>query len=351
VRKHSRSLAVLTAAAVLLVPAAASAAGKTVTAGPHKKVKSSPGDANAFFPKTIKVAKGATVTFRLNGFHTVNLGKARPLFVPDATKPMTGYNDAAGKPFWFNGQPRLILNPSLVAPSGDGKVNKAGANNDDSGIQQNPTPYRVKFTRTGSYTIVCDVHPGMKGKVTVVKKGRKVPSAKADLARADAQLAKAVATLKKNDKFAGPADGSVRAGNDTRDTAIFKFFPANVNAKVGQPVKWQLSGVTEEIHNVVLGPEPYVKTTADAFVVPDTSSTPPALVANPLVFFPSDPPPAFPPYSTALHGNGFFNAGVMDLDPNTPSGNATQVTFSQPGTYTYWCSIHFPMKGTVTVTQ
>jgi plastocyanin len=42
--------------------------------------------------------------------------------------------------------------------------------------------------------------------------------------------------------------------------------------------------------------------------------------------------------------------GPADFDESLPSGASASVTFDEPGTYEYACSIHPSMTGTVTVT-
>lgn len=354
-RIHPRTIAVAAAAALILAPAGAQAAGKTVSAGPPERPKGAPeaADVNAYFPAKVKVAKGGTVKFAFNGFHDVYFGrKPVGLVKADPGKPISGVNDAAGNPFWFNGQPRLALNPVLMSPTGDGRVD--GKSVDGSGLPLSdgpPKPYKAKFTKTGTFTYLCNVHPGMKGKVTVVNKRKRIPSARADRAAATRQLAKAVKRLKKLDAYAGPGGANVRVGNDTRELALLKFFPGNVSAAVGEPVKFQFPGTSAEIHNVAVTPDAYGEEQSKNLIAPDMSSTPPALVLNPIVFYPSDPPTAFPAHSPTLHGNGFINTGVLDTEPATPFPNQAQITFSAPGTYTYYCLIHAPdMRGTVTVT-
>jgi plastocyanin len=354
-RSIHRPLIGLATLAVALTPAAAAqAAGKTVSAGPHKQVKNAPeaGDVNAYFPAKIKVAKGGTVTFKINGFHDVYFGKAPGLVAPDPAHPID-QKDAAGNAFWFNGQPRLTVNGSLFAKLGDGKVDGTKSV-DASGLPPDegaPPPFKVKFTKVGTYTYYCDVHPGMKGQVTVINKGKKVPSPKADLLRADVQLAKAIKTLKENDVAVTPGGSSVLVGNDTKDTALFKFF-GSPKVKVGEPVTFSMPGTSAETHNVALGPEAYLKAQSDGTFAPDASTTPPAFVLNPLVFLPSDSPSAFPAYSSTLHGNGFLNTGALDTDAATPNPAKATIAFSAPGTYTFYCLIHYPdMKGTVEVTQ
>ncbi len=51
-----------------------------------------------------------------------------------------------------------------------------------------------------------------------------------------------------------------------------------------------------------------------------------------------------------MHGNGFWNSGLLDSDDATPNPQSTQVAFGAAGTFAYICIIHPFMKGEVTVT-
>jgi hypothetical protein len=66
--------------------------------------------------------------------------------------------------------------------------------------------------------------------------------------------------------------------------------------------------------------------------------------------YPSEPPGSPPAgLSPALHGNGFWNTGLMDALSSSPIPGSGAVTFTEPGTYPYVCLIHTFMKGTITV--
>ena len=130
-------------AAALSLPAAAAAATKVVYAGtpPATKAlvgkllgkgakalgKDAPG-VNAFLNQTVTINQGDSVkwTGLAKNFHTVDLpakgGSDLPLIVPGST--VTGVNDVAGSPFWFDGVvPNLGFNTQLLAPSGGSTYN------------------------------------------------------------------------------------------------------------------------------------------------------------------------------------------------------------------------------------
>jgi plastocyanin len=292
------------------------------------------------------------VKWKINGFHTVTIparGKKPPPFIsPDLTTQVSGVNDAAGAPFWFNGQPRLVLDKQGAPPVGGKSYN--GKKLVSSGVSLGaPKPYTIKFTKKGSYSYYCTVHPGMKGTVKVVGRGKAIPSNKANAKASKKEYAKVVKQLKKDGKFAGPPGNAVRAGNDTIPSTILAFFPATKSVPVGTTVTFSMSPKTTELHTISFGPPDYLKSVADAFVQPDPAnpSGPPS-VFNPQIAYPSDPPP-LPAYDGTSHGNGFLSTGGLDRDPATPSPGDAQITFNKAGTYNYICLIHPEMKGSIVV--
>jgi plastocyanin len=209
----------------------------------------------------------------------------------------------------------------------------------------------VKFTKKGSYSYYCTIHPGQKGTVKVVGKGKAIPSNKANAKAAKKEYAKVVKQLKKDGKFAGPAGNEVRAGNDTLKSTILAFFPTKKSVPVGTTVTFAMSPTTTEAHTITFGPADYLKSQADAFI--GATSTPGGLpVVSSQAAYPSDPPPGAPADGTN-HGNGFVNLGIIDGDPATPvqlAPSSAKVTFSKAGTYSYICLIHPDMHGEIDVT-
>jgi plastocyanin len=345
-------------AATTLVPAAlAQGATRTVVAGPPGKVAGTPpdGDSNAFFRKTVTVHVGDKVKWKINGFHTVTVpakGNKPPAFIsPDPTgTKVSGVNDAAGTPFWFNGQTRLVLDALGAFPvkgkSYNGK--KLASSGAPLGNGAAP-PYTLKFTKKGRYAYYCTIHVGMKGTVKVVAKGKAIPSVRANKKAAKKEYAKVATRQIADAKFAGPAGNAVRAGNDTVTSTIFRFFPATKSVPVGTTVSFSMSSKTTEIHTISFGPPDYLQAAADAFVAPDPANpSGPPTVFNAQIAFPSDVP-TLPAYDGTSHGNGFLSIGIIDQDAATPSPPSSQVTFSKAGTYNYICLIHPFMKGQIVV--
>src|SRR5690242_7762073 len=108
-----RSVVLSTAVMLLASPAAAHAATKTVDMGvpvkQQKAFQSHGTDVNDFFPHGITVHAGDSVRFVPTGFHNVDIparGK-KPQALLVTGSAVAGSLDAAGAPFWFNGQPSI----------------------------------------------------------------------------------------------------------------------------------------------------------------------------------------------------------------------------------------------------
>src|SRR5882724_7402703 len=183
-------------AALALTAGSAMALTAPVSAGPPKPTRIAHLDMNGFFPSTTRVHVGDSISFAINGFHTVTFlsgATAPPLIIPDETLPIAGKLDAGGTAFWFNGQPSQVINPAVQLPAGGSEYSGEGTVN--SGLpnpEGPPAPFVVKFTKAGTFTSDCLVHPGMKGTVKVLTGKGPVPNARLDKARAKAQEARAI---------------------------------------------------------------------------------------------------------------------------------------------------------------
>jgi plastocyanin len=348
----------LAVAASLALPGAAGAATKTVQVGPYGERQAAFqkvfGDANAYFRKTVTIHKGDKVRWSINGFHSVTFVPAdeQPpaLIVPDPSTPVSGVNDAAGSPFWFNGQPTLRPNPLAVAPQGGKTFSPNSLRNSGLPLGEGPPPpYTLRFKRKGTFRYLCVVHPGMTGKVKVVGADRSIPSAGDDRRAARRQQKAALQQVQRLTTGLGTEDleKTIQAGNDRRSGAtVFRFFPANPSYKVGDTVTLRMPAVSSEAHTFTFGPTNGKDAYNDQLAAGLLGE-----VFDPRGAYPSEPPPAgVPSITTAQHGNGFFNSGVLDQDSASPQPASTKVTFGAPGTYQLICLIHPFMTNTVTVT-
>ncbi|MEN3285358.1 MAG: hypothetical protein V7607_6498 [Solirubrobacteraceae bacterium] len=352
---HRTKAAFAAVIAVLVVPASASAATRSVDMGTPPSASKSLGkfgaDANAFFPSTTTIHVGDSVRFLPVGFHNLDLpkkgGAATALFAAHGTD--AGLNDAAGAPFWFNGQPNLQFNFPALAPAGFGKTfTYTGAKGVQSGlpVAPKPKPVTVKFAKSGSYTYFCDIHAGMKATIRVKAKSKSIPSAKAHAKLIKDQVSRAAATAQKLSKVTPPANTVDLGVAGKGGVEIFAMVPAATTVPVGTTVNFRMTSGTREVHTATFGPgniedpNSFIGKIAASFegTAIDQSG-----------LYPSEPPGTLGSLNPALHGNGFWNSGALDGTSTTPLPPTSQVRFTAPGTYTYYCLIHPFMKGTVTV--
>jgi plastocyanin len=339
-------------------PAVAGAAQKDVSLGPpksaEKALNATNGDVNDFFPHEVTIHVGDKVRFVPNNFHTVDLPGHRSRKLPVITplaQTITGVVDAAGAPFWFNGQPQVGFNRLLLTSAFGKSRSYTGAKAVLSGLpfQNNPKPLTVKFTKPGTYRYFCDVHPGMQGIVKVVSASAKVPTAAQDKRTLKQQEASTLKTAKALAKTAPPGNNTVDVGAQGKgNVSLFAFLPSTLTVPHGTTVTFRMNAKSE-IHTATIGPgnplsEPqsYLGQVAAGFAQP---------VIDPRGAFPSEPPGSLGALTPTFHGNGFWNSGALDLDSTTrtvPPSNA--VTFAAPGTYQVFCMIHPFMHATVTVT-
>ncbi|MEA2202012.1 MAG: hypothetical protein QOI89_2608 [Solirubrobacteraceae bacterium] len=353
-----RIIGVLAAASLAMVvglPAAGSAARglvAPVSAGPPQPLPVKHLDLNGFFPGTTQIHVGDSVRFSINGFHTVTFlaaGQKLPApIIPGAGTLVSGQLDAAGAPFWFNGQPKQIINPTAALPSGSRRYNGSGFLNSGLPVPSlPPAPFVVKFTKAGKFSFNCIVHPGMRGTVRVLPKRKHVPSAARDRLAAAEQAESAVAAATALAKVKPPT-ATVFAGNDSGAVTWLRFFPENLKVKVGTPVEFKLVS-RREIHTVTIGPAAYTTAIESSFTTPELNlNGPPTLVVNPRGAYPSDPPP-LPAFNGANHGNGFEGTGILAGGGPLPS--SARITFTKPGVYRYECVVHSEMDGKITVTK
>jgi plastocyanin len=346
----------------LAVPMAANAATKQVYMGTPPSVQKTFNqtygiDVNDFFPHGITIHVGDSIQFAPVGFHTLNLpakgGQGLPLFLPNGQK-VGGANDAAANPFWFNGLDQLGFNPALGDPSKAlwGKtMTYNGKSRVDSGLPlgQKLKPVTVKFTKKGTFTYLCDVHPGMKGQVHVVAKTATAPSAKSDAKVVAKMIARDLAAGKPLAKKTIPA-GVVDVGEaGPFGIEYFGFVPGKLTVKAGTTVKFQMTSGSFETHTATAGPG-NAETEPDSYLGKLAKSLE-APVPDPAGLYPSDAPGTPASLTPQLHGNAFWNSGALDNIAGTPPPANNSVRFDAPGTYEFYCLIHPFMHGTVTVTS
>lgn len=321
-------------------------------------------DVNDFFPHGVTIHVGDKVKFIPAGFHTVDIPghgqRSLPFVLANGPKP-SGVNDQAGQPFWFNGQVNEFgFNPALLAAHTTATYN--GKKRADSGVNAGPgqpSPFTVKFTKKGTFTYYCDVHPGMKGVVHVVAKTAKAPTVKADAKAVAKQVKQDIATAIRIGKTEPPTSTVLVGASGKGNVERYQFFGPKAPIAVGTTIKFQIGKGALDTHTVTTDtgasttpppapggsdqiPDSYLAGLSATFQSPGPF--------NPIATYPSEQPGGTPAsLSPALHGNGFWNAGVMDNDKTSPLPSNQSVRFDTPGTYTFYCLIHPFMHVTIQV--
>jgi plastocyanin len=360
------------AAAVLLVGAVRAMAGPaeaTTAAAPAKArtwvvwadaptnppadLKASVPFLDQFLPKRLQIHVGDKVTFKSKNFHTATfLGSTprsqMPLLMPDPTSHYSGIVDATGAPFWFNGgPPKFIYNPQAFQPVGSRVVADASVHSSGNFVFIPKHQYTFRFTKTGTYRVVCLVHPGMKGTIVVRPRAAKIPTPTQVAQAVLKQLNQSWKTARSLQSQRPSEPNTVFAGVGSA-TALMAFQPRRLTVPVGTTVTWVENSPTE-LHNIAFGPVDYVERlikTLDQFpVAPGAPNQ-----VNPFVVLGSEPPGPYI-YTGTNHGNGFLATPGIDREPNSPPPDRFSVTFTKAGTYHYICMIHGKdMSGDIIVT-
>jgi plastocyanin len=358
---RTRHAAWAAAAGLLLaLPGVAEAKTKTVAAGvpPGKvarQIQQAFTDVNDYFPHRTTINVGDRIRFLPVGFHNVDIpargGDPLPLVSPTGQQ-VSGSNDAAGQPFWFNGQDQLGFTPALGRMAWGKRVSYNGRARRNSGLPlgENLKPYTVTFKRKGTVRIYCNIHAGMNGVISVKAKGAKVPSKKADARAVKRQLASSLKVAKQLPKTKPPSgviDVGV-AGPDGEE--FFGMVPNAVTVPTGTTLRFRMSPRSYDVHTATTGPgNPETDEQGTTYLGQLARSIQQDPVFDPRAAYPSEQPPTTGTLTPLLHGNGFWNTGVMDTATASPLPESNAVTFGAPGKYDFYCLIHPFMKATVTV--
>jgi len=292
-----------------------------------------------YFPKTLSVRPGDTVTFdnrSSNDVHTVSFGvkpdrsdqpavilksgsenpavfgpcflttAVKPAMTSPCPKPAAGTPEFDGKGFWNSG----VLLPTAIPP-------EAGAKTVAVKLAAAITP--------GPYTVYCLLHPFMESTLQVVGSDaeRQTPAQVAAVADSELGKAKTVAAGLAPPAQAPVADGAtVVASWGDKLTGINRFSPETVAIKAGQKVTW-------------VGKSTWL---------PHTVSFQPPFAG------PSEPGAMLPAgaKSGSKFAGGVAHSGIFGPTPPFPTPSFS-LTFTKAGKYSYACLLHPGMAGTVEV--
>jgi len=353
-----RTAGAIAIGALLALPAVSEAATKTVNMGippaSAKAFQPTGSDVNDFFPHGVTIHKGDKIKFLPVGFHSVDIpprgGDMVPLISPTGQK-VAGENDAANQPFWFNGQDLVGFTPSLFPPGNFGKkVSYNGSKRVASGLPlaEDLKPVTVTFKKTGKITYFCNVHAGMKGVVSVKSKGATVPSAKADKKALKRQVATALKTAKRLPNTTAPANTINVGAAGKHGEELFAFVPDALTVPIGTTVTFRMHPASYDIHTATTGPG-NPETEPDSYLGQLAKKFADEPVPPGQAVYRSEPPASLATLTPALHGNGFWNSGLMDTTATSPLAARDSVKFGAAGTYDFYCMVHPFMHARVTV--
>ena len=197
---------------------------------------------------------------------------------------------------------------------------------------------------SGNYTLLCSIHPGMTLKVTSSKKGADVPTAKPGrAARRQAGQGRARSARQEARRASrAPRATRSRPAATTRASPAIAFYPA---ARPCRPA----SRHVHDAQALDRDPQRRVRPRGLPRRARARRSWPGLRAVRDL---PSEPPGhADRPSTAPTTATASINTGVMDADAASPLPASAQITFTKPGTYRYFCTVHGnDMAGELTVT-
>ncbi len=281
----------------------------------------------AFAPQSLQIHRGDTVNWINTSFHNIRFGnEPLPLVVvPEG-----------------DGEPIPQMNPAVAFPTiPNGSVYAGGDAN--SGLPMpgvSPVFSLTLDLEVGTYSYLCDVHPGMAGVITVVADDVAIPTpVEVSLQAANELGATIGAAINANLEIEAQAftDESFQSGQITLGSAntgratINQMFPFVTVIQAGESVTWTNPEGSVEPHLVGWPP------VRGQDVAPiEVEGQPPILAVGPSLA------PMTPSESVIAPGQQ-FNSGMI------LPGQTYSLTFSEPGIYPFTCNIHPGMNGTVIV--
>lgn len=300
-----------------------------------------------FFPGEVTVRPGDEIVFKraeTGEVHTVTLGT-------EAT-PHTGTPGSLFFSGGFGGKP--IPGSSMPCFLEEGTPRREGCSSEE----QEPVPFDgtqswhnsggllgdEEYTLTlgddiepGTYEFFCLIHADeMRGTINVVSAGEPADDPAEIEAEGQEQLDERINAFRPNvESPPSRPDGTVTAAifsSDNLGASVpnwgLVFLPEEVDIRVGETVTWEVRGDHTISFNAPESARPfYVRASDNSIVENDLAAT------------------------RTVHVNGWDGSGL--LNSGLLSGFAPparfKVTFTQPGTYTYFCLVHFGMEGKVKV--
>jgi plastocyanin len=271
--------------------------------------------ANGFFPETIDVAVGDTVTWTFEGFHNV-----------------TFLSGGAAPPFALREGDKTYWNPQTLFPVGDHGYDGTGYHTSGVPGPDGRLSYTLVFTKAGRYPYGCTIHAGMGGMVIVTDRATGTPAAALERGRVEqaATVAAGRARLagleveRSGTTFVVPL-----VGNSQQRYSVLRFTREPLVVPRGSTVTWAMRD-TFEVHTVTFTSGEKLP----QFAVPEPQSNgPPKVLLNPRALTPTN--------ATQYDGTGYVNSGLL-FPPDNPGKlpSSFSLTFTTPGRFEYWCLVH-----------
>jgi plastocyanin len=289
----------------------------------------------AFLPNELWIHAGDAVrwSFDANELHTVTFlqpGQVRPALYGPVFGVFVGCPGATPDGSSFDGSACVSASPSTIGQS-----------------------YSVTFPKPGNFKLVCLVHPDMTGTVHVLNASAPLPhnqsfyDSEANHERAvvigDASgLAGPANSAQEGDSTAG-IGAILSTGGGSQTASLQRFLQSVIIARVGDTVEWTNRDPSIN-HTVTFGTEPSDPRPPFNVLPPDPDGARHAVISSPSDSVNSGllaPPPQ-------------DRIGLPQSPVFPPAGPGTtrfRVTFTAPGVFNYFCSLHddLGMKGVVIV--
>lgn len=279
-------------------------------------------DVLSFFPQSLLVHRGDTVTWEIAGFHNVRFG-SEPLQQVMMQE--------------VNGQTLPVFNSEIVTPTiQSGATYSGGDANAGMPMPGQPPVFSLVIDlEPGTYPYLCDIHPGMAGTLTVVEDGAEIPSpAEAEVQKMTEFLstvgAATAASIETEAATLQNAEIQVGSANTGRVT-VNQYFPFFTTITAGESVTWTNPEGSIEPHTISWPP-----VRGQDFTPVEVEGGAPLLT-----FGPSIAP--MTQSGATVGADEAFSSGFIE------PGQSFSLTFSEPGVYPYTCNIHPGMNGVVVV--
>ncbi|RMF78771.1 MAG: hypothetical protein D6737_13715 [Chloroflexi bacterium] len=293
-------------------------------------------EALIFAPANLRVHRGDTVNWAVNGFHNIR-------FTEEGNIPfglIPGMDDVE--------VPQI--NPAVAFPTIEsGATYSGGPANSGLPLDGPPGFSLVIDLEPGTYSYVCDVHPGMNGVIEVVDDATEIPSPIEAAMQGAAEIGALVGPvfgiheeLEAGGRIATPDENGVAHiqadASGAGRVSIQQFFPFTAVIEVGQSVEFSVPQDAADPHTVTWPP----LRGQDVAPIPQDAG-PPILGFG----------RGFTPFVVDSDGNAVED-NAIDLSSEYNSallfpGSSFTLTYTEPGAYPFVCNIHPAMQGTVVV--